>query len=221
MSAGAAAESEAERSLLRAEELRRRAERLEQRAEKFTAGAVGEHLVAQALRRLESVGYRVIDDIRWPGTTKANIDHVIYGPSGMFVIDAKNWTGKIAVKAGVLRQNGYSRVRETDKVAQMTDALQTHLGASVGSLSPVLCLAGQNDVDAARCGRTLVVGLDRLAPWIFRQREIWPASHVEALAAWLPHVVEPADSPSVGPTAASVSTSPVEEPIRRGRHEAD
>jgi hypothetical protein len=53
------------------------------------------------VRRLESVGYRVIDDIRWPGTTKANIDHVINGPTGMFVVDAKNWTGKIAVKAGV------------------------------------------------------------------------------------------------------------------------
>ena len=115
MSAGAAAESEAERSMVRAEELRRRADRLEQRAEQFAAGAVGEHLVAQTLRRLELVGYRVIDDLRWPGTTKANIDHVIYGPTGMFVVDAKNWTGTIAVKAGVLRQNGYSRVRETDR----------------------------------------------------------------------------------------------------------
>ena len=214
MSAGAAAESEADRAMSKADDLRRRAERLEQRAEKFAAGAVGEQLVAQTLRRLESVGYRVIDDIRWPGTTRANIDHVIYGPTGMFVVDAKNWTGKITVKDGVLRQNGYNRTRETTKVTEMTTALQTHLGVSVGSLTPVLCLAGQNDIDATWCESTLVVGLDRLAPWIFRQREIWPASHVEALAAWLPHVVRPA-------VASARASIPVQEPERRGRHQAD
>jgi hypothetical protein len=220
MSAGAAAESEAQRSLIRADDLRRRAERLEQRAGKFQAGAVGEQLVAQALQRLTTVGYRVIDDIRWPGTTNANIDHVIYGRTGMFVVDAKNWTGKITVKAGVLRQNGYSRVRETDKVTDMTDCLQDHLGPSVGSLTPVLCLAGQNDIDAVWCGRTLVVGLDRLAPWIFRQREIWPATHAEALAIWLPHVLESATTPTARARTTPTQTA-TPEPERRGRHQAD
>ncbi len=214
MSAGAAAESEAQRSLERASELRRRADRLEQRAAKFEAGAEGEQIVAATLQRLSSVGYQVLDDIAWPGTSRANIDHVIYGPTGMFVVDAKNWTGKVAVKAGVLRQNGYGRTRETDKVATMADALQGHLGASVGSLTPILCLAGQGEIEATWCGRTLVVGLDRLAPWIFRRPEIWPSTHVEALRAWLPHVIEPAPG-------RVMRATPTAQPEPRGRHQAD
>jgi hypothetical protein len=103
----------------------------------------------------------------------------------------------------------------------MTNALQNHRGDSVGPVTPVLCLAGQNDVDAARCGRTLVGGLDRLAPWIFRQREIWPASHVAALPAWLPHVVEPASTRNSPPLAVSVQSSTIVEPERRGRHQSD
>jgi hypothetical protein len=125
----------------------------------------------------------------------------------------------VAVKSGVLRQNGYGRTRETDKVAQMTAALQAHLGPSVGTLTPVLCLAGQNTIDAEWCGTTLVLGLDRLSPWIFRQREIWPADHLDALAAWLPHVLEPATAPQA---ATSRQTTPVTaQPEGRGRHQAD
>lgn len=193
----------------RADEYRRRAERMEQRAAKFEAGAEGERLVAAALAKLVTVGYRVIDDVAWPGTTHANIDHVAYGPTGMYVVDAKFWNGEVAVRKGVLRQNGYSRARETDKVATMTDVLQDHLGASVGKLTPVLCLAHQPNTEATWCGRTLVVGLDRLTPWIFRRPEVWPESHSQAVENWLPSMLQPATGRRPQPA----------EP--RGRHQAD
>jgi hypothetical protein len=194
MAAGSAAQSESERSRERAEDLRRRAARLDRRAEAFEQGRVGELVVSAALSRLIPAGYALIDDVRWPGTQKANIDHLVYGPSGMFVVDAKNWSGNVTVKAGVLRQNGNGRTRETDKVAEMTAQLQTALGASVGALTPILCLVGQPNVTADICGRTVVVGTDGLAAWIFNRREIWPAQHVSALTAWLPHVLQPASA---------------------------
>ena len=131
---GAAAASEAERARSKAQEYRERAERLERRAEVFDRGQAGELRVAQALDRLLPAGYARLDDVRWPGTTKANIDHVVFGPGGMFVVDAKNWTGQVVVRAGVLRQNGYRRTRETNKVLRMTADLQAHLGASVGAV---------------------------------------------------------------------------------------
>ena len=84
MSAGAAAQAELERSRARAEEHRRRAEAAEVRARKFEMGLEGELRVSGALKRLEPPGYVVIDDIRWPGTLKGNIDHVVFGPTGMF-----------------------------------------------------------------------------------------------------------------------------------------
>ena len=48
-------------------------------------------------------------DVRWPGRPRANIDHIAVGPGGVFVIDSKNWAGSIAVRDGVLLQNGRRR----------------------------------------------------------------------------------------------------------------
>jgi hypothetical protein len=175
-------------------------------------GRQGEVLVSEALKRLVPAGYVVVDDIRWPGTSRGNVDHVVFGPCGMLVVDAKNWTGRVEVKHGILRQNGYRRERETEKVARMAADLQEHLGHSVGSVRSVLCLAGQPRQPAVRCGDTTVVGVDGIAQWLFRQPDLWPISHIQAVANWLPHVIESATSSATAP-------APATEP--RGRHQAD
>lgn len=199
MSAGGAAASESERSRRKAQEYRDRAERLERRAATFERGRVGELRVAETLEQLRPAGYAHVDDVRWPGTSKANLDHVVFGPGGMFVVDAKNWNGAVVVKAGVLRQNGYRRSRETEKVLQMTSDLQNHLGPSVGVCRPVLCLVGQPTVTPAEAEGVTVVGLGELGRWLFTRPEIWPGSHVDALVAWLPSMlVSASDGHGVG-----------------------
>jgi hypothetical protein len=54
-------------------------------------GAVGEALVAAALQALPD-DFVVVNDV-----TKrlGNIDHIVVGPTGVFVVDAKNWTGTV------------------------------------------------------------------------------------------------------------------------------
>jgi hypothetical protein len=54
-------------------------------------GAVGEALVAQTLSEL-SADFVVINDV---SKRFGNIDHVVIGPTGVYVIDAKNWTGSV------------------------------------------------------------------------------------------------------------------------------
>jgi hypothetical protein len=212
MTAGAAAASESERARRKAQEYRERAERLERRAEVFDQGQVGELRVAQALDLLLPAGYARLDDVHWPGTTKANLDHVVFGPGGMFVVDAKNWTGQVLVRAGILRQNGYRRTRETSKVLQMTADLQAHLGASVGQCQPVLCLVGQPTTRPVLAEGVTVVGVGELGRWLFTRPEIWPVSHVTALAAWLPHVLTTATdgrpAQVLGPTTTTARNAP-------------
>ena len=53
--------------------------------------------------------WTVFHDVRWPGRKYANIDHVAVGPSGIFVIDSKNWSGMITIRDNVLRQSGRAR----------------------------------------------------------------------------------------------------------------
>ncbi|HJX47932.1 MAG TPA: nuclease-related domain-containing protein [Gaiellaceae bacterium] len=57
-------------------------------------GAAGEQALGAALDKLRDEGFGVLHDRRIPGT-EANIDHLVVGPAGVFVIDAKRYTGKI------------------------------------------------------------------------------------------------------------------------------
>ena len=53
--------------------------------------------------------WTALHDVRWPGRRFANIDHIVIGPGGIFVVDSKNWSGNLTFSGGVLRQNGRSR----------------------------------------------------------------------------------------------------------------
>ena len=137
MQAGRSAGDEAARSLRAAEEHRRKAEWHEQRAAKFARGRVGELTTAHALDSLRADGYLRLDDVRWPGRAKANIDHVLVGPAGVFVIDAKNWNGRLDARGGVLRQNGYRRTKQVNGAADA--AVSSELTAAAASAAPFTC----------------------------------------------------------------------------------
>ena len=106
----AAGEGAAEQSRLAAErvaKLRRQLEQAERAEKAWAAGAKGEARVAQVLDELDAHGWKVLHDVRWPGQHKANLDHVLVGPGGVIVVDAKNWTGEVQIRGDTLRQNGF------------------------------------------------------------------------------------------------------------------
>jgi hypothetical protein len=59
-------------------------------------GAVGEALVAGTLASLEN-DFVVINDV---SKTFGNIDHVVIGPTGVYVLDTKNWKGTVKADGG-------------------------------------------------------------------------------------------------------------------------
>lgn len=67
-------------------------------AELYERGADGEAATAQALDALPKDQWTVFHDVRWPGRKLANVDHVVVGPGGVFVIDSKNWSGRVEVR---------------------------------------------------------------------------------------------------------------------------
>jgi hypothetical protein len=102
---------------------REKAERLQQSAALWDKGADGEVAVARALEALPE-GWVALHDLRWPGRQCANIDHVAIGPGGVFVIDAKNWSGRVEVRDEVLLQNGRRREPTVVSAAQAAIAVQ-------------------------------------------------------------------------------------------------
>jgi hypothetical protein len=103
---------------------REKAERLQRSAALWERGAQGEEAVARALADLPE-GWVALHDLAWPGRQRANLDHVVVGPGGVFVVDAKNWSGRVEVRDQVLRQNGRQREQSVVSVAEAAIALQS------------------------------------------------------------------------------------------------
>ena len=106
---------------------REKAERLQRSAALWEHGAEGEVAVARALESLPD-GWVVLHDLAWPGRPRANIDHVVIGPGGVFVVDAKNWSGRVEVRDQVLMQNGRQRERPSVSAAEAAIAVQARSG---------------------------------------------------------------------------------------------
>jgi hypothetical protein len=119
---------------------REKAERLQRSADLWERGADGEQATAAALDVLPKESWTVFHDVRWPGRKYANVDHVAVGPTGVFVIDSKNWSGSITVRDNVLRQNGRSR---ESTVAGAAEAALAVIGLTPvvmpEHVQPVLC----------------------------------------------------------------------------------
>jgi hypothetical protein len=57
-------------------------------------GAGGERRTARLLSQLEQYGWAVLHDLAIPGS-RANLDHLVIGPGGVFVIDSKQYRGRL------------------------------------------------------------------------------------------------------------------------------
>ncbi len=75
-----------------------------QSTQAWATGAVGEERLGRRLDELAGPTVVVLHDRRIPGT-RANIDHLVVCPSGVFVIDAKRYKGRpqLKIEGGVLR----------------------------------------------------------------------------------------------------------------------
>jgi len=78
-------------------------------AQMYERGAIGERATGEILDALRQEGWAVFHDVKWPDRPRANIDHVAVGPPGVYVIDSKNWSGRIEVSNNTFRCNGRAR----------------------------------------------------------------------------------------------------------------
>jgi hypothetical protein len=114
----------------------------------WARGAEGEALVGALLDRLASDRIQVIHDRRMP-RSRANIDHLVVAPSGVYVVDAKKYSGKVErrdrgswFRADYrLYVNGRDRSTLLESVRRQADVVQGLLPADV-VVRPVLCFVG-------------------------------------------------------------------------------
>lgn len=158
-----------------------------QSTEAWRIGAEGERRTAKALDKLPP-SYRVLHDLPMP-RSRANIDHVVVGPTGVFTIETKNYKHGVKIKGG----NVYSAGRKLDgAVAQakkQTDAVAVTTGASV---TPIVCVHGEG-VSVDWFQKPVIDGVRfcsgrALAKTITKRTAVLSAEAIEELAGRLaPH----------------------------------
>jgi hypothetical protein len=141
----------------------------------------------------------VLDDVRWPGRQRANLDHVVIGPGGIFVIDSKNWSGNVTLITGVLRQNGYAREREVAGVADAALDVARLVGPMAKYVEPVLCLNARELV--GRAWEVSVRGTDNLLDFLLRRPTVLSPRDVREARYRISNATSWEATPSPAPSA--------------------
>jgi Nuclease-related domain len=163
MGAGDGAAEQARLAAERVAKLRNQLDHAERAERAWAAGAEGEAQVARIVDELQLQGWKALHDVRWPGRPKANLDHLLIGPGGVIVVDAKNWTGNVRLHNGMLRQNGYSRERDVSGVLQQCAAVAALLEPQHRRLAQGwLCMVQQPTMCGTAASGARIEGLDTL-----------------------------------------------------------
>jgi hypothetical protein len=110
-----------------------------EQARTWQRGAQGERRTAHLLDRLTREGFVVFHDLAVPGS-RANVDHLAIGPTGLFVIDSKQWTGSVHQSAdGPVWHNHYPLDRTLETVRWEAQQVSRVLGSRAAAL---LCVHG-------------------------------------------------------------------------------
>jgi hypothetical protein len=117
----------------------------------WAVGAEGEREVARMLDTLRSESVIVLNDRRVP-RSKANIDHVVIASGGVFVIDAKRYTGRVEIRGSgsifrpgpnLLYVGGRNKTTLVEAMAKQVEVVRTQ----VEDVAPV---PGDSDVPLIR-----------------------------------------------------------------------
>jgi hypothetical protein len=183
------------------ESARAKAKRLR---EHRNTGCEAEEATATALMALPA-SWTVLDELAWPGRRFENIDHVVIGPSGVFVIDSRSWSGR--VESGVLVRSG----RDRSPAVWGASAAARSVAGLVPSVCPdqvhaVVCVA-EGAPRAAWVDDVMVCSAEQLVGELIGHAEVLPGELARAVATDVGRRLRPVDQPTSEQLTAQPSTS--------------
>lgn len=197
MPAGDSAASEASRQLALAAAHERAAADARVTASRYGVASATEQRTARALAPLAAAGYHLLADRQWPGSRRAQVDMVVVGPGGVFVVDTKAWADVTITGDRIHR--GQDDVTDDlmtlADLAYRTEGELAEVGLAPGEVHAVAVLAGRSGVDE-RVGPVRVVGERDVLALIARRGTRLGPHQVDAVLArclqWFAQVGDPA-----------------------------
>lgn len=107
-------------------------------------------------------GWHRFDDIRWPGRGFADVDHVLVGPPGVFVIDDRAWAADVSLERA---DKGSGQTSVIDGLEMAAHAVGSLLGMTRNRPTPVLCFVGGMPVDT-RVGSVVVTSTANIVGYL-------------------------------------------------------
>ncbi len=164
-------------------------------------GARGEQIVRDLLTCLEPDGWRTVHGRHWPGTRRADLDHVLVGPGGVVVLDSKTWRGQVSVRGGRLWQDHADVSEEVEKLVDQVAAVEAVVaehGLAPAAVTGGLVFVGQS-LHLVQLGRIQLLSDAVLLRWLRALPRRLDAEAVSQLATHLDGAL--AQLPVVKPVA--------------------
>ncbi len=111
------------------------------------------------LAPLSGIGYHLLADRGWPGSTRAQVDLLVVGPGGVFIVDTKAWA-EVAVEDGRVYRGEADVTDELQSLADLrttTEEALAEVGLAPGEVRTFVVLAGRGGIDQ-RVGPIRIVG---------------------------------------------------------------
>jgi hypothetical protein len=166
---------------------------------------------AAGLDLLRVLGWLVLHDATLPDQPDTSIDHVLAGPSGVYVVNTVGWSGAIAVRADVLTVGGDNRHAAVVDVAAAADVVRQLLGAT--PVLPLLCFERLEAVTGV-VGDVALCASENILDLLTSQPEILDTAGIARASRSLSAAFRPVVRPVVRAVAASTQATP--EPPRPG-----
>lgn len=180
--------------------------------ERWARGAEGEMATEEALRALRSRRWAVWHDLAVPGS-RANIDHLVAGRTGVWVVDTKTTRAAVSctwrtVRFGDRRLDTRSTRWEAEVVADVLGADPAAARLRRRTVRPIVAVHGSGlSPGGGRAGRVPVVAVADLVARIERGRRRIPRRRMAAVVAALEAQFGPAGAPD-GPAPRRQRVAP-------------
>jgi hypothetical protein len=110
-------------------------------ARAWRRGAAGERRTARLLGSLERQGWAVLHDLAVPAS-RANLDHLVIGPGGVFAVDSKQYRGRLQLDASGRLWHGHYPLAPTVRAASFEADQAAQVLADPQVVVPVVAVHG-------------------------------------------------------------------------------